>query len=143
MSTLMSRQLKAYRDWADDLNEESWKKDHRDAMKVRDLEHGVRLALNLYRDLKESTEEGFYDIEFGRDVCRMYLVWYRVSEIFLTVFVRFPGYEVEGEQALRDAIKEFAEIKETIIQRKTQYESLCAGNGVPASEAIDAIRSGV
>ena len=130
---------------------EAWKPAHDDAMACRDLEEAVDNALGFYRLIHKANKRWAKAIDSGaasfswsiaEQFAAAYRWWLDGAALLESAIAESErqGFEVEGAQEFRDAIREVSLLPLDGNRVKSSIVALKNGKGVPFEQAMDELQ---
>ena len=149
---MMDRQRTMYQEISEQA--ETWKADHREAMHCRDIEEAIEIGLAILNNIRRRGEHWAREVEEGRvlfswdgsqEVAELYRWWQSRSANLLQAIeaCEREHYQVEGADRFRDALRDVSLMSLDVDRDRQSLASLATGSGIPAKEAMDALRRGV
>jgi len=133
---------------------ETWRGRHHEAMFCRDIEDAIELGLAILQNIRRRSESWAREVEHGtvqfsweesRAVAERYQWWLARSAALLQAVeaLERENYQIEGADRFRKEYRDVSLMSLDVDLDRQSLASLAAGGGIPAKEAMDALRRGV
>lgn len=126
----------------DDL--ESWRPEHDEAMRCRDLEDRIRYALFLHARISAASEElAKPTVESDLFLVQFALLWLDFGSVLShhAAIFETKGYPVDGVEKLRSIVNELSTDRDQLLKTEEKLGATLDGHAVPFSQAMHELRS--
>jgi hypothetical protein len=149
---MMDRQRRLYNEISQEA--ETWKVRHDEAMLCRDIEDAIGIGLSILESIRRRGEHWAREIEDGgaqfswdqsRELAEQYRWWLEPSTVLLEAIdaCERENYQIQNARRFRDAYQDVSLMSLDVDRDRQSLASLATGSGIPAKEAMDALRRGV